>query len=268
MGFVNGQDTNALLSKRLKKITAEHQPVVKKQEPKSVVAKIERVLFAYRETLAYYQDMLEKFEERYYKNATTSAPDHALVTPDYEYEKLSEQLKVCIGELEEKMRIFEETGAKQLDAYKEAGANQLNAIDNLLHQVKGISEQQERDPALEDISVSMNPMPSEEEGEEEQEDDYLVQMEVYNKNLTEIKKRLDELMRFVGKLDGSIIENLKSHTNENRDTIIQQLNEMRTITENRSHGIKPLLIFNLIFGILNVGGITFLILEYLGLINL
>ena len=261
MGFVNGQDTNATLSKRLKKITSEPQPVVKKQEPKSVVAKIERVLFAYRETLAYYQDMLEQFEVRCYNNATTSAPD-------YEFEKFSEQFKACIGELEEKMKIFEETKAKQLDAYKEVGANQLHAIDNLLNQVKVISEQQVSEHVLEDISDSMDPMSGEEEGVDEQEDEYLVQIEAYNKSLTEIRKRLDELMKFVGKIDGSIIENLKSHTNENRDTIIQQLNEIKSITDSRSHGIKPLLIFNLIFGILNIGGITFLILEYLGLINL
>ena len=96
----------------------------------------------------------------------------------------------------------------------------------------------------------------------------LLQMEEYNKNLTEIKKRLEDLMRFVGKVDGSIIENLKSHTNANQEEVMKQLLELKTLTQKRNKGIRPLLIFNLIFGILNVGGIVFLILEYLGIIQL
>ena len=346
MGNVNGQDSNSLLSKRLKKITSERQSTVRKQEQSnSVVAKIERVLFAYRETLAYYQHMLDQFEEEYVNHGNRIVSSDAMYTENHQLQELVDQIKACIQEMEQKMEDFEAAGSNQLNALKEAGESQRNAMESYIQQIRCISEQQVREPQRGEIPVMMDTLTAEEdyattiddsedmifvdeslsfksqgksssctgktefnqtqqsilreieelkasvvsmteevgqltntitakvaedadEYSEEDKDDYLVQMEAYNKSLTDIKRRLDDLMRFVGKVDGSIIESLKSHTNGNRDAVLQQLQELKVITENRNKGIKPLLVFNLIIGILGVGGLAFLILEYLGILNL
>lgn len=346
MGNLSGQDTNSLLSRRLKRITGDRQTVVRKQEqPNSVVAKIERVLFAYRETLAYYQDMLEQFEEEFSSKTSHVAPEPVIVPETRQFKQMTEQLQECIKELEQQIRALEAAGASQinaflqasnsqLSAFQEASATQLNNLEALVEQAKSIpappikeeepaesyrapspvsydrpdademifvdeslgmkSFEATRDYGVKNASTSIDGILNEigelklsvaalseqtsqivsalslktaGSGTREDDEDYLVQMEAYNKNLTDIKKRLDDLMRFVGKVDGSIIETLKSHTNGNKDAIIEQLLELKSITARSKKGIKPLLILNFILGILNIGGLAFFILYYLEIIS-
>lgn len=302
MGNLSGQDTNSLLSRRLKRMTSDRQSVVRKQEqPSSVVAKIERVLFAYRETLAYYQDMLEQFEEEFSANTNRMASEQVIVPENRHFQQMTEQLKECIQELERQIQAFEVAGTNQLDAFQRASNSQLSAFQEAsatqLNNLEALAEQAKFIPAppiREEVPVVSNPAPapvsyekpdtdevmfvdeslgvkSYEEtasyGVNNQNADYLNQLEAYNNNLSEIKKRLDDLMRFVGKVDGSIIETLKTHTNGNKDAIMEQLMELKSITTNSRKGLKPLLVFNFILGLLNVGGLTFFILYYLDIIK-
>ncbi len=232
---MSGQDSNSLFSKRLKKITSERQSLNKRPEqPNTIVAKIEKVLFAYRQTLAYYQDLLEQYEVDFKNNLREVAPHKGISVVASELQNLTDQLMLGIQELE-----------------------------NIVQRVSIISTQ----GASEYVAATTSTISDEVETSGNDEES-LLQMEEYNKNLTEIKKRLEDLMRFVGKVDGSIIENLKSHTNANQEELVKQLLELKALTQKRNKGIKPLLLFNLIFGILNIGGIVFLILEHLGIIHL
>ncbi len=235
MGNVNGQDSNSLFSKRLKKITSERQALNKRSEqPNSIVTKIEKVLFAYRETLAYYQDLLEQYEVDFKNNVREVTPQQGISVVANELKNLTDQLMSGIQELE-----------------------------NIVQRVSIISMQ----GASEHVAATTSTIPDEYETSSREAQNVL-QLEEYNTNLTEIKKRLEDLMKFVGKVDGSIIENLKSHTNANQEEVVSMLMELKVLTQKRNKGVKPLLIFNLIFGVLNVGGIVFLILEYLGIIQL
>lgn len=279
MGNLNGQDSNSLLSKRLKKVTADRQAVSKKPEQTSaVVPKIERVLFAYRETLAYYQEMLEQFETEYEKNR--QAMEQVSNTQLAALESLIQQMEsrnqspaqtpveVTAAEpvveaehvLPEKLEDVQEVEEEEIEEEPMSLDAALQGIEDVKASLSVLAEE------IEQVAVTINP--GEVDETEENADSFLEKMEVYNKNLAEIKKRLDDLMRFVGKVDGSIIEALKSHTNSNKDALMEQLDELKYITLKKQRGIKPLVILNFLLGIVNVGGITLLVLELLGIISL
>ena len=304
MGNVNGQEPNSLLSKRLRKITSERLPAVKKQEQSnSVVAKIERVLFAYRETLAYYQDILEQFEKEYHSNEEKSVPIQTPNLDSDELQNLNAQFKAFIQEFEQKLQAFKELGENQLNALQQVSIKTIPVeeecatLENeepgfiLVDETLGAGPYETESSSLgnaavtrphkdmqdilngiEQLKTSISSLSKDvgaitTVGVDSKEEDYLVHLEAYNKNLTDIRKRLDELMRFVGKVDGSIVEALKSHTNENRDALLGELNLLKAVVDNRNKGIKPLLVFNLIFSILSVGGIAVIILNYLGILK-
>lgn len=279
MGNVSGQDSNSLLSKRLKKVTSDRQAAAKKQDQSSpVVAKIERVLFAYRETLAYYQDMLEQIEVEFKNLAEKNSSESVFVTDDGRLQKLTEYLTTCITELEQKAKSLEIVSTNQISAFKDASSQQLiafqqaseaqiTALEDLVKQAKTIWEPQNSEATLELASTSIPKKEMEEQSEEKDSFTEMEDMEAYNKNLTEIRKRLDDLMKFVGKVDGSIIEALKDHGDRNYEVLMEEIEDLKELLKRRSKGVKPLLIFNLIFGILSTGGIVVLLLEYLGILH-
>ena len=247
MGVINGQDSNSLLSKRLKKTTSERPIVGKKHDQSSsVVAKIERVLFTYRETLAYYQEFLEKYEAEFTCNTRDTVSETSAFAGSNELQRLTDRLTACVEELEQKLQTIEtaETAASKED------------FDAVVYVDETLKEGLHRDNQ-DDV----------EKADTTKEEESLIDLEAYNNNLTEIRKRLDDLIKFVAKVDGSIIEALKAHTNDNQEQMMQQLMELKSLTKSRSKGVKPLLVFNLIFGIINVGGIVVLILNLMGIIQ-
>ena len=106
MGVINGQNQNALLAKRMKKITAEERPIVaaKKPENTAIVAKIERVLFTYRETLAYYHELLEQYEEASAEQFEGKTIDYEAIESSFEEGIL--QLRSCVEAMEKKLEAI------------------------------------------------------------------------------------------------------------------------------------------------------------------
>ena len=107
MGGLNGQGFGSFTQRKTRARTVEEKNgAPKRSEGSVIVTKIERVLFTYRETLAYYHELLEQMEESFTNNGAMFTVNDSYKAIQTSYEKSLSELQRCIYAMEKQLRTI------------------------------------------------------------------------------------------------------------------------------------------------------------------
>lgn len=207
---------------------------------------IERSVKEIKDSLTAFQDSLVGYSQFAQVPAMEGSVNEGNVEKTLsEYKEALAYYKDCLLQYEEKIDTYDD----KLSEYSQNSAAQMLEVQKALdftyikEETSRISEQLEAFTLEKQDVANNNP------------DDVL-----------EIKKKLEDLIRFVAKLDGNIVEAVKTNSTKSKEELLVQLEEIMDATMKSKKGIKPLQVFSLILNLATVGGLAVLILELMGII--
>lgn len=240
-------------------------PFIDAQEKAVDTSHLEELLQRYHDTLEDYKTYLvtAKQEQLQQENVNEPKADHVELLQEYKqalayYKDFLLQCETRINTYEESTSVGYHTPTYDTSAEQETMAQltlDLATIKSSLHilndQVTILAEKETQSTDL-NAHRYENPVEAKEQIQEE---------------IKQVQRRIEDLMKFVGRLDGSIIENLKADSNANLMTILSKINELAESKEGSTKGLKPLMVFNVLLGLVNVAGIAILVLSMLGILT-
>lgn len=240
-------------------------PFIDAQEKEMDTSHLEELLQRYHGTLEGYKTYLveAKQEQSQHENVREAKVDHVELLQEYKqalayYKDFLLQCETRINTYEESTNVGYHTPTYDTSAEQETMAQltlDLATIKSSLHilndQVTILAEKESRSTDRNTHRYE-NPVEAKEQVQDE---------------IKQVQRRIEDLMKFVGRLDGSIIENLKADSNANLMTILSKLNELEESKAGSTKGLKPLMVFNVLLGLANVAGIAILVLSMLGILT-
>lgn len=160
-----------------------------------------------------------------------------------DYKEALAYYKDCLMQYEEKVGTYDD----KLNEYAQENPGHMAEVQNALD-FTYIKEQTNKISEQLDLVASKNSNKVSESLED----------------FEEVKKMLEDLIRFVTKLEKGIVDAVKINGEKNKEELTVLLEEIMMQTISSKRGIRPMQVFGLLLNLATVGGVAILILFQIG----